>query len=276
MLILPPMDEEGGAGSSDMDLDSFSEALDIVAIWGGPTPPTVSLLTPGGTLVSETSLGNIEFTAGGNFKRYRIIATPSDVGAYQLQLANNTATELPVNVTVHAQDPGLAIHANASRPSYVFPEAMRLQTFVGAATGAVAGARVFAAITAPNGCTQHIRLYDDGDLEAHGDGFANDGYYTALFSDFIGDGSHRVVVTVENRRGTITAPGEGMVRVAPFRRISEFYTVATGGPVPDKCPSARRHCRHHRHHHHHRAHHGGRHHHQSHASRHHWGRHGHR
>jgi hypothetical protein len=81
-----------------------------------------------------------------------------------------------------------------------FPAATRLRLAVENGL-AVTGAQVQALVTRPDGTGVTVALHDDGNLAAHGDAQADDGVYTALFTQYAGSGVYRAEFRISNTTG---------------------------------------------------------------------------
>lgn len=90
----------------------------------------------------------------------------------------------------------------------VYPEASRL--YVSVENGmAVIGCQVQAVVKRPDGSRITFPMFDDGDLAFHGDRKANDGFYSAMFTQYSGAGEYQVEFRIENRDGLYSTAFEG-------------------------------------------------------------------
>jgi hypothetical protein len=123
-----------------------------------------------------------------------------------------------------------------------FPAATRLRLAVENGM-VVTGAQVQALVSRPDGTRVTVPLFDDGNLALHGDGQADDGVYTALFTQYAGPGVYRVEFRIANTDGlystayaeTDSRPEElspGPVGPAPaFQRILYDAFAVEGAPA---------------------------------------------
>ena len=148
-------------------------------------------------------------------------------GDYEIEIANVNTTDVLVNVIVTAipliggdtYDVAIATTGGAT---VTYPQEARVTATV-TRRARIAGLVAAAEVTDPNGVTSQIDLFDDG---TNGDGFAEDGTYTALIP-YTQSGTHIVRVTVDNANGTATETTAGEL-------ISH---TADGSPLPPPGPT---------------------------------------
>ncbi len=197
---------------------------DIVGTYGEGLVPAQPLAAFDGQSITGTWTLTIADTAGG------------DTGALNdWALSWGTAgVEALVNVTLNSA----FISVNGVAAAATFPQPMKIRANVSAVGGAVGGAQVEAIVSAPNGASFAVPLFDDGRAE-HGDDAALDGSYSALFTQFTGNGVYDVTVNVTNVNGFLVhqsdqlLPGDvpASVAVPGFDRTFSLQSTVANVPA---------------------------------------------
>ena len=190
----------------------------------------LSLVSPAGTVYSATAAPNVEFLSSAG-TRIGIIRRPTlTVGTWKIRVAGRTVTNNAYDVTVSGVAPGVALTGTSDKAQYTYPNAATI-TATPHFGQAVIGASVRATVVTPLGTKLPIDLFDDG-LASHGDGVANDGEYSARFSNYAaGPGTYQFDIVADS-----TADVEGVSGRKPLRhrgRASEFRR-RPAVPPPDQ------------------------------------------
>lgn len=216
--------------TEDVFIDTFNNSAKfMIEYQGGDLDltlkrPDETIIDPA---VAETD-PNIEYVEEDNNKFYRIYE-PMD-GEWQVIIDTEDVTgEESFTLEVTGLAIGVQFNVFTDKEQYTYPdESVLIQAEVTAMYN-VANAEVTGNVERPDGSTVGITLYDDG-LESHGDEFANDGFYSNYFSNYIGGGTYTFNMIVENTEGVeaygggIEIPPEGWEPepISPFRRESSI------------------------------------------------------
>jgi len=234
---------EIAAGNIVLDnvlVDGFTQEITFEANWASGNNLEVTLLDPSGALIdpaAASSNSNIQFVDGDVHKYYRI--SSPDQGEWTVQLNNNTSLNIAYNLIASGSSPDLSTRVRSDRSSYIYPQNVVLAANI-IANVPVSGVEVTGLVTRPDQTTTTVTLHDDGS-KANGDKIANDGVYSAIFSDFAGsNGSYTFKITMKNTQGVESARDqlpfveEGCSytpeEIPDFVRVGEFSTVIEGVP----------------------------------------------
>ena len=144
------------------------------------------------------------------------------------------------NVLVLGQSVELLWVASTASGSKVneYPNPVVIQASVHSVLGSAHGMEVTATIERPDGSEVVISLYDDGS-QFHGDEIANDGFYSAKFLQYNGDGTYQVRVVGRADENTTAGAGPHTIpsvdtrTFLPFRREASFSFDVTGFQQPE-------------------------------------------
>lgn len=197
--------KRGDTTPTEVIVESNSNEATFSVIWQGLANLDVTLTDPNGFTITRATAAtdpNIEFFSGQNVQYYRVKQpTP---GRWQI---NTRLVSGPSELNFIAQATSdtsqVNVVATMSQDEYFFPQQMKIKVQVDAGYP-VAGANVTGRVRRPDGNTVNIVLFDDGRRE-HGDEFADDGVYSALFSDYAGNGTYSFDITVRNEIGRTIA-----------------------------------------------------------------------
>jgi hypothetical protein len=197
---------QGGATSGEFQdfailIDRLSEDVTNILDWDEGTLDLL-LISPSGDEIdveSAEAREDVEAVRRGDHLYIRVV-NPED-GTW-------TARVMPVEIdgtshfllTTIAEARGVSVTASTDRDVYPFPVPIRLRVSVVAGVP-VAGAEVTALVERPLGDPIAITAYDDG-VSSHGDEFAGDGVYGAVFAELSGAGAYTFHVTAVNETGT--------------------------------------------------------------------------
>ena len=210
--------------------------IDFRSADGGPL--TLGLKDPAGNLINlDNPPANVQVQRTDARIEVRIEEPASGAWTAEVDGTVAAAYTLELGGTGDAMgEPDLPVQ------STTFPAATRIYLMVENGM-IVIGCQVEAVVTRPDGTKVTVTLYDDGDLAFHGDMQANDGVYSAFFTQYAGSGAYRVEFRINNTNGRYstafdgadTRPGDpppGPVGPAPvFRRILNDSFVVDGVPA---------------------------------------------
>lgn len=223
-------------------VDGFAEEITAILSWDDGTLDLV-LVTPSGERIDlglADSREDIEAVRGDGFLYIRVVHP--EAGTWIAEISpQEPEVQTVYDLTVLESDRGVSVTAQTDQAVYDFPDPVRLRVDVVAGVP-VAGAEVTAKVTGPvgpQGPEVSIDLFDDGN-PLHGDQWANDGVYNAIFGDYFMNGVYTFHITVVNVNGTGPDPdlpfveeGDGPpATVAPFVRETEISIVLQGAIEP--------------------------------------------
>lgn len=149
-----------------------------------------------------------------------------------------TSTAGEASMAHSLNNPRIIVADAASVTSVAYPAALPIRASVVAFGAPIAGARAVATVGGPDGSSQQIELYDDGD-PGHGDTYRLDGIYSNLFSGYTQSGVYDVSVSVINTKGwqvrhsdqTPSLIASRTSTVPPFERSFGTQVNVTGVPA---------------------------------------------
>jgi hypothetical protein len=216
-------------------IESFAEEVTFVLQWDESTLG-MELTTPGGeTITVEDALDREDVEAIVDDLMLYIRVVNPELGIWQAQIApENPEEEIAYGLIVLTEDRSFEVLATTDQEEYDFPQPVHLRVDV-IADVPVAGADVTATVHRPGADPVTITVFDDGD-ESHGDEWADDGSYNAIFYDFSADGIYtfEIVVVCEDCSGPdpnlpfVEDGGDPPDTVPPFTREAEVSVTVRG------------------------------------------------
>lgn len=197
--------KRGETTPTEVIVESNSNEATFSVIWQGFANLDVTLTDPNGftiTRVIAAADPNIEFFSGQNVQYYRVKQPTSGRWIINTRLVSGPS-ELDFIVQATSDSNQVNVVATMSQNEYFFPQQMKVRVQVDAGFP-VAGATVIGSVRRPDGSTINITLSDDGRRE-HGDDLADDGVYSAVFSNYAGNGTYSFDITVRNETGRTIA-----------------------------------------------------------------------
>jgi hypothetical protein len=194
--------QPGQTQTFSLPIDRLSQAVFKVT-WQTPVAAAsaqlrLNLVAPNGTRYAPDQLNGAELIVGPTMMAFRI-SNPL-AGLWQLIVSTvapqstasaATAASIPFLVNV-VGDSTLALRSYAD--SVVEAGSVLELGAAVAEAQPISGAKVLVTIQRPSGSRVAFPLLDDG---RHNDGYANDGYYSALFDDAFETGTYRLEFEVE-------------------------------------------------------------------------------
>jgi uncharacterized protein YegL len=233
---LAELDGELTSESREIDVlvDRFSEEITAILAWTGPSLE-MTLTDPDGEVIdlaSAETRPDVEAFARDGFLYIRV-ANPTE-GLWRVLIVPSESVPDPIPFDLTILGEGRLIDVRASVDPQLIqtyqPTRLRVDVVAGVP---VAGADVRAVVRRPRGVDIDLPLFDDGD-PAHGDQFAGDGVYQALFTQYTVNGVYTFDVTVENEDGTGPDPDLPFVEdggdttpieIPPFQRTIEVSVL---------------------------------------------------
>ena len=226
-------------------VDAFSKEATFSIYWPGRADLDLALTSPSGRTIPRSSGAGVEFFdgrgVGENIEYYRI--QNPEPGQWQLTVRGvsvpSRRTEFTTLVSVDTSE--VEVVSTTDQDRYFPPHPIIVRTQVDAGYR-VAGAEVMGTVTRPDGAILPIMLFDDGDKCLHGDEFANDGIYSAMFSDYTTPGIYRFDLTTTNRTGRaitdlpFVEDGHGPrqpISIPPFVRQTSVTAIVEPPPTFD-------------------------------------------
>jgi PKD repeat protein len=175
---------------------TVSEARFVLGSSGGEL--SFTLTSPGGRLITPTVAASdpvITYTNAITTLTGYIVVNP-EPGSWTAHVAISGTASSEVNYAMLVLlDSDLGLSILLDEDVYHMPVPLTAQLVN--TSDPVAGATMVAQVKNPDGSTQSISLYDDG---SHGDGQADDGIYSNLYTNAIAAGAYEITVTAS---GTI-------------------------------------------------------------------------
>lgn len=160
---------------------------------------TLSLQKPSGALVTGSEGTNIELTADATAKVFNV--TAPEAGTWKIIVTAGTITTGKVDVFADVKHEGVGLFAWVDNEGPTLStDAVRIHANPTYNGRSVAGSSVTGEVARPDGSRQPLTLFDNG-LETHGDSFAGDGIYSALFNSYSTDGTYTFNITSKNTSG---------------------------------------------------------------------------
>ncbi|MBN1443943.1 MAG: hypothetical protein JXA90_14630, partial [Planctomycetes bacterium] len=222
----------GEARSREILVDTFTREETFVLHWPeGRGAFGLSLRQPDGTVITPETPG-IEYAEKPHHIFYRI-RRPKP-GVWQMQVrakptGDGRQGDVRYTTQAVADAPNLYCGIGSGAARYAPGETAVLRAVVVAGGVPVAKAEVSGQLQRPDGTASEIRLFDSGDMPAHGDEKADDGMYGARVAGLDREGVYRVTVTIANERGETAIPDAppALLRerwrprpIAPFTRTA--------------------------------------------------------
>lgn len=219
-------------------IDGFAEEFTAVLTWDEGVLDLV-VVTPGGERIDISqadSREDIEAIRGDEFLYIRVVRPEEGTWIAEIRPQEPDVVS-EFELTVLESDLSVSVTASTDREVYDYPNPVHLSVDVLAGVP-VAGAEVTATVDRPgwpDPSSVTLEIFDDGD-PAHGDLWANDGVYNAIFDDFAADGVYRFQIEVVNVDGTGPDPDLPFVEdggsppgsIAPFARTVETSILLQG------------------------------------------------
>lgn len=202
----------------------------------------LTLQGPDGSVVDPAaaqSNSNIEFIEGEDYEFYSI-KNPM-AGDWQLIVdAVDVSGEETFTLDVSSESEEVEFDVSTDKESYTYPEEIKIEAGV-MAIYPVANAEVTGTVERPDGSTVDITLFDDG-LESHGDGAADDGFYSNYFDEYTEDGLYTFNIIVENEEGVPASgesevPPEGWTSQPIYPFVREASVSVTVSEIPQESPT---------------------------------------
>jgi hypothetical protein len=125
----------------------------------------------------------------------------ASAGNWKCNVTASGLTSMELNGTVKLKGKETGTYSltitDFGKGNYTYPQPMHLTAAVGN-SGLISGINVVAQLISPSEAISDIPMYDDG---TNGDGVANDGIYTAVYSGYTENGQYQFKVNVNNASG---------------------------------------------------------------------------
>lgn len=238
----PAMVGQGSTSETTAFVDAFTNEATFTLSWNNPNDDLdLTLVDPSGDVITPAQANaDIEFITAAQTELFKIRGAALEVGTWTARVYGASVTGNGQHeVVVTSDTPEISFAIAFDKPSYVYPQKVKLM-----ATPHFKGKRVIKAHVSgyyirPDGGKGHIDLHDDGTM---GDLEADDGVYTHVFDYFGGNGAYSFDLTASNFNGGTTFGGEALfahvdpdVEDAPdFTRKIISAAIISG--VPDNQP----------------------------------------
>ena len=213
---------------SDVASMSFAVSLE------DPTDSiSLALRKPSGEMITESNAPFGQFTSNAGLKQFKI-PTP-DAGTWTMVLTSQTVKSGNLQVYTFAQHEGTDFWATFEHDNIPKNESLKLHATPTHEGRNVTGASVTGQVVHPNGTKTPITLFDDGVAE-HGDTYASDGIYSAVFNSYSEPGSYTFNLKYDNTSGQTyvgepipdengVVPSFPPIQVPPVTRITTVTAV---------------------------------------------------
>lgn len=181
--------------SHDLPVDALNDGITVDFGSGSGGPVTLVLKNPAGAVDLDNPPVHVQVQRTASRVLVRI--GEPDPGTWTAQVDGAAAAAYTLELSGSGDAMG-----EADLPSLpaTFPAATRLYLTVENGM-VVTGCQVQAVVTRPDKTKVTLPLYDDGNLALHGDAQADDGVYTAFFTQYTGSGVYRVEFQINNTTG---------------------------------------------------------------------------
>lgn len=221
---------QGEVFEEPVAVDSLTPVVQFLATWPGAADFDLTLIAPDGTAIDPAAAAadpTITYTEGANRELYTVSAP--DPGEWRMVVEGITVSEsVEVSVQALGASEEIAFAVHPDKDSYQFPEPVAI-TASPTAPAHVVGASVSGTVTRPDGSTVSVTLHDDGQA-ANGDQVADDGVYTALFSDFNESGTYSFDISATAENGFLF-PGETLFAYPDLGFVPPVEPPTTPAPV---------------------------------------------
>lgn len=197
----------------------------------------LSVTSPSGKVYFSVDEGEgIETVAFKSHQSIRLSGPAMEPGIWKMTVQSVDDTLGVVQEYAFVDSPGTGVQVGFTQDQASFPDPMTIRatpTYLGLP---ITGANVQATITAPNGDTVTIPMFDDGSA-ANGDVIPGDGIYAARYNGYQLNGSYTVTVSVEGENAIFANPDPSMYTgdysdytIVPFNRFATASILLTGVP----------------------------------------------
>lgn len=191
---------------------------------------TLSLRTPSGTVINESSGTNVEFISDSNSRSLKVMSPIA--GSWSIVVSAGTVSTGKLEVLASAKHDAVRLNAWIENDTLVSPEAVKVHAAPIYEGVGVVGANVSGTVIHPDGSKMPVTLFDDGNFNVHGDITPNDGIYSVLFNAYSSDGTYTFELSAANSNGRIyegefsDLPSTRLV--PPFSRVASATAIVTG------------------------------------------------
>ncbi len=193
---------------------SAAYAIFVVTFADDANRIRLELESPSGEVIEESSQSpTVKFIKEANSKAFKV-KSPLD-GKWKIKVSTGNVTSGETEIMAFAHHPGMQLNASVENPTVSFPESVLIHATPQCIGQNVLRAQVSGAITAPDGTSIPIVLYDSGLIE-NGDSIPFDGVYSARFSDYKKIGTYDIELAMETAPGSETYEGEKLYASEPI------------------------------------------------------------
>lgn len=191
---------------------------------------TLSLRTPSGAIITESGGTNIEFISDSNSRTLRV-KTPQP-GTWKVVASAGAVNTGKLDVLAFTEHGGVQLNTWVDEDDLVFPSPVKVHAAPLYDSTRVIGATVTGTVIRPDGSKALITMFDDGNFDEHGDEIPNNGIYSAIFNDYLGDGTYVFEVVAVNSNGRKyegeLADSTATPSVPPFSRMDSTTAIVSG------------------------------------------------
>jgi len=175
------------------------DAASVSLMWGYADSMGLTLYDPQGQEIDPSASAAITYTASITDKTVGYILEGPEAGQWTAQItATNTYTDGEEYLLVTAVSSTITVTAEVDKDWYAVNEPVQISANLRHGPAPVTGAVVTATVFFSGTTAATTNLYDDG---LHGDGAADDGWYTNTFTDTSQIGYYLILVSAEGTSG---------------------------------------------------------------------------
>ncbi len=175
------------------------DAASVSLMWGYADSMGLTLYDPQGQEIDPSASAAITYTASITDKTVGYILEDPETGQWTAQItATNTYTDGEDYLLVTAVSSTITMTAEVDKDWYAVNEPVQISANLRHGSAPVTGAVVTATVFFSGTTAATINLYDDG---LHGDGAADDGWYTNTFTDTSQIGYYLILVSADGTSG---------------------------------------------------------------------------
>jgi Mg-chelatase subunit ChlD len=237
--------QQGESTSADVELEKAGRATFLVTWDDSGDDLDLNVTAPDGSVLARSSSPGIQFSQGSGFEFF--LLDNAAAGTWKMAVdavSVGGTTDYAVQAFGENSDASLAAMLDKPDGTYTYPEPIIVHAMP-VSMRPIVGATVSVLVTRADGSRIQQPLYDDGDVDGHGDMQAEDGTYSAIFTRFSGKGAYSFIVSA-NTAGAMLHSGEGLsdfpitgnigasgasnVPAAAFKRSTEVSATVGGSP----------------------------------------------
>jgi calcium-activated chloride channel regulator 4 len=237
--------QQGESVASDVKVENAGRTTFLVSWDDAADDLDLTVTAPDGSVLPRSSSPGIMFSEGPGYEFFLI--DNAAAGTWKMAI-NAVSVGSTTNYALQAfgenSDASMAAMLDKPDGSYTYPEPIIVHAMP-VTIRPIVGATVSMLVTRADGSQMEQMLYDDGDVDGHGDMQAEDGTYSARFTRFSGSGTYSFIVSA-NTAGAMLHSGEGLsdfpvsgsigasgasnVPAASFERSTEVTAMVGGDP----------------------------------------------